>query len=314
MNRTFVFIILVCLVSCKDNPTHISIGNMRRPSELLRYTVFSTENEKNLSFPLLFDKKVIRLQGIKQIIRRHYIIDTTEIASGKILRDERHYRFENGNIIASELFNYYDNRQIGRMKIGYTANSIANGFKEGYIYRDSGAVKNNEFLESGFQAHRLYKLKRRYISFTEKTSGSKLFYMINKSYWGPLSVDSILHPTPNDLIVLGSPLYPVKSYRVENKIKEKDVTSYIYHPYLRRIQRIIKEDFPFTTKRTFFYDNEGYCSGYNDSTFSSKKFLVCSDTRIKLNARKLPLTITQKKHTAFRNLGLTSIEQFEYRY
>jgi hypothetical protein len=314
MSKVLVFLILVCLVSCSDNPVNLSLGNMKRPAELLRYTVFSTENEKYLSFPVLFDKKVIQAYGISQIIRRQYIIDTTEIQSGNILTEERRYAFNNGNIIAFEFFSYYDDRQIGRMKIEYRKQSTANGFKEGQIVRDSGAVGSHKYIESGFQVHRLIGLKQRCASFQEKTSGRKLFYMLNRAYWGPLSVDSILHPSPYDRIILGSPLYPVKSYRVENKIKERDVTIYSYHPYLRRIQHIEVEDFPFATRRTFFYDDEGYCKGFTDSTFSSKKFLVCSNSRIKLNSRKLPLTITQRKETAFRKLGLTSIEVFKYCY
>jgi hypothetical protein len=211
-----------------------------------------------------------------------------------------------------ELFYFFDDRQVGRMKISYRNQYYANGFKEANIDRDSGAVTNKEFMESGFQVHQLVERQRRFAVYKEKTSGRMLFYMLNKAYWGPLSVDSILHPSPVDRVVLGTPLFPFKSYRVENKIKEKDASYYTYHPYLKRIQRIVKEDYPFTTTRTYFYDKEGYCNSYVDSTFSSKEFLMRTATRIELNSKKLPVTITHKKETAFRKLGVTSIEQFDY--
>lgn len=314
MSKIIGLSVFLCLVSCGDNPANVSLGNIKRPAELLRYTVFATESEKYLSFPVLFDRRVIQTNGISEIIRRYYITDTTEMSSGKILREERRYGFMNGNIMSLELFNYYDDRQVGRMKVVYENKGEMNGFKEANIVRDSGAVTNREFLESGFQVHQLIQSRRRYTSYREKTSGTMLFFMRNKAYWGPLSVDSILHPSPHDRVILGSPIFPWKNYQVENKIKEKNAAKYVYHPYLKRIRRIVVEDFPFTTKRTFFYDNEGYCSGYSDSTFSSKKFLMRTDTYIKLNSRKLPVKITQKKETAFRKLGVTSIERFKYVY
>ena len=311
--RTILHLLLLTwLVSCTNKKEHAPIGNIKQPPELLRYSVFQTDNEKYLSFPVLFDKKVLRAHQIVSIKRKYLVIDTTERINGKTLREERRYSFNNGLLISMELFYYYDDRQVGRMKIGYRKQGFANGFKEANIDRDSGAVTNKEFMESGFQVHQLIEKQRRYAVFKEKSSGRMLFYMFNKAYWGALSVDSILHPSPVDRVVLGSPMFPFKSYRVENKIKEKDASYYFYHPYLKRIQRIVKEDFPFTTTRTYFYDKEGYCNSYVDSTFSSKEFLMRTATRIQLNKEKLPITITHKKETAFRKLGVTSIEQFEY--
>ena len=59
--------------------------------------------------------------------------------------------------------------------------------------------------------------------------------MLNKKYWGALSVDSILEPRPIDRVVLGSPHFPFKSYRVENKVKEKDVVEYRYKRIVNRM-------------------------------------------------------------------------------
>jgi len=303
---------LLWLVSCTERKQNAPIGNIKPTKELLRYSVFQSEKEKLLSFPVLFNKYVLNADRIQAINRKYYVIDTADALTGKTLREERRYNFVRGSMISMELFYYYDDRQVGRMKIGYKKGASQNGFKEAFIERDSGAVTNKEFMESGFQVHQIVKKQRRYVAFKEKSSGSMLYFMHNKAYWGPLSVDSILHPSPLDRVVLGSPLYPFKSYRVENKIKEKDATTYSYHPYLKRIQRIVTEDFPFTTTRTFFYDKEGYCNSYIDSTFSSKEFLMRTATRIELNAKKLPVKITHKKETAFRKLGVTSIEQFEY--
>lgn len=314
MGKFFVIFLSVLVLACSQKPKKASMGNLQHPSELLRMTVFETEAEKYLSFPLLFDPKVLRNHHISSVIRSYFVIDTTEAFSDEMLREERKYRFEAGKITSMELFYYYDDRQVGRIRIGYRKPGASNGFREANIDRDSGAVTNREFMESGFQVHQLIKNQRRFAMFKEKTSGRMLYFMLNKAYWGALSVDSILHPTPVDRVVLGSPLYPSKSYRVENKIKEKDAVSYAYHPYLKRIQRMVMENFPFRTTRTFFYDEEGFCNSYIDSTFSSEEFLLRTATRIELNAKKLPLTITHKKETAFRKLGVTSIEKFTYEY
>ena len=222
MRSTFLFLVLLCLVSCTDRKENAPIGNIKQPAELLRYSVFQTDNEKYLSFPVLFNKNVLQSNHIVSVKRKYFVIDTTETLTGKTLREERRYNFESGLITSMELFYFYDDRQVGRMKISYRNQYHANGFKEANIDRDSGAVTNKEFMESGFQVHQLVQRQRRFAAYKEKTSGRMLFYMLNKAYWGPLSVDSILHPSPVDRVVLGTPLFPFKSYRVENKIKEKE--------------------------------------------------------------------------------------------
>jgi hypothetical protein len=314
MSKIVPLLMSLCLFSCSTKKEKAPIGNIKRVEELLRYSIFQTENEKNLSFPILFNKNVLLSQGICSIKRKYYLIDSTEMISGKTLREERHYIFNKGSIHKMELFYFYDDRQVGRMRIGYAKKGFVSGFKEATIERDSGAVTDKEFMEAGFQVHEFVKKQRRFSSYKEKTSGTMLFFMINKAYWGALSIDSILHPSPVDRVVLGSALYPFKSYSVENKVKESNVCFYTYHPYLKRIHCIITEDFPFSTTRTFFYDKEGYCTSYIDSTFSSEEFLLRTASRITLNSKKLPMIITHKKETAFRKLGVTSIEKFEYQY
>jgi hypothetical protein len=312
MHKISRWICLFFLFSCSDSPADAPIGDMKHPDELIRFTVFETESEKYLSFPLLFNQKVIRDLKIAGIRRSYFVIDSMDHQTGKMRTEQRNYHFRNGQISSIDLLYYYDDRQIGHKRVVYLRKTMPNGFKEAMIQRDSGAVTDREFVESGFQVHQLARVKRRYLAFEEKTSGRMLFFMRNKAYWGALSVDSILNPSPVDRVVLGSPLFPIKSYMVENRIKESDAVTYKYHPYLKRIQRMVMEDFPFTTIRTFFYDKEGYCNSYIDSTFSSRKYLLRTATRIQLDSRKCPVVITHKKETAFRKLGVTAIETFEY--
>jgi hypothetical protein len=308
-----IWMIVFGLVSC-DKPTisDLPAASSKKAIDLLRYAVYQTDMEKCLSFPVLFDQRVLVKNAISRIKRRLFTIESNEFVSGKILREEYIYNFHSGAIQSMELYFYYEDRLIGKMKIAYPKAGNIPGFKEACIVSDSSVVSDYEYKESGYQLHTLKDKQQRYLVFKEKTNGTHLFFMLKKNFWGALSIDSILHPSPLDPVVLGSPLWFFKRYHVANVIKEKNAHIYSYSPYNKQIKRIEMDDFPFLTSRSFFYDTHGYCSGYTDSTFTSKKFLARIVTNISLNAKKLPVLITHRKETAFRNIGITSIEQFEY--
>ena len=304
-------IVFTCFSCSNDHKTN-DIRNFRYPSQLLRYVYFNTEFEKFLSFPLLFDAKVIHRLEIKSIIRKYFVIDSSEAGRQEELRDEWCYRFYNTFPLSVEIKFFYDRQIIGRKKITYAHQSDALGFRQVTIEPDSSRFSEKEFTESGFHIDEPIKRSARMLHFRDKTSGRRLFFIPQKMYWGALSVDSICHPRSNDRIVLGVPKKPLRIYSVKNKVEENGVTDFYYHPLSGRIERMVTNDFPFEVTRTFLYDKHGYCNCYIDSAFCSREFLSRTVSRIWLNKEKLPVLIVHRKETAFRNLGVTSYEKFIY--
>ena len=68
----------------------------------------------------------------------------------------------------------------------------------------------------------------------------------NEDLWGALDIDKTLNPNPDDWIVLGTSLKPLKRYHVQNKVEEKSVTEFTY--LNGGIKKIVKNDYPFVYK------------------------------------------------------------------
>jgi len=281
MRLAAALLFISLMFACSQNEKGNDLENIQQPMQLIRYQFFDSDLEKNLSFPLIFDRSVIKQNGLKSIVRKYFVLDSLDNIRQIDLREERHYHFNESLLQSIELSYYYDHRTVGRKKVVYDMHSKVLGYRKAYIIRDSGMVSDKEFVESGFHVHQLLEQTGRVLKFKDVSSGHKLFFLPKKEHWGALSVDSICHPRPTDKIVLGMPWQPRKIYSVENKIKD-------------------------------FYNKKGYCNSYVDSTFSSKEFLMRTVSTIRLNSKKLPVLIVHRKETSYRQLGVTSYEKFIY--
>ena len=317
--KTFLTtLVLMVLYSCgRDSSELNSPRKIRPPRSIVNLKVFNTEAEKTLSFPVLFDNQLIHQQGVKKVTRSFYLLDKLRERrdlSTEVLREKREYFYnEFGRIIQIDFTYYFDDRVVGKQRIKYPNAKDYYGYSAAVLHRDSGAViQDKAEIDFGFRMHHLVKKNRRYLAFEDQKSGEMLFYMLNKNYWGALSVDSIIQPRPIDRVVLGSPHFPFKSYRVENKVKEKDVVEYSYRKDSKQLKRIVSADYPFNSTRTFIYRKSGYCFTYIDSTFSGEEYLSRTITKMDLDAQKRPVKVRHIKETGFRKLGVVSLERITY--
>jgi hypothetical protein len=136
--------------------------------------------------------------------------------------------------------------------------------------------------------------------------------MLNKKYWGPLSIDSILGPMPKDIIVLGSPYVPAKQYSVENKVYENNVINYVYDKKTQIVKSINRQEYPFDLRRTLVYSKNGICEGYIDSTFSGDLFLTRTVAKMDLDKNNKPLRIVNRKENQHAKTGRIWVEIFAY--
>lgn len=313
----FVYILYACNSGKKKDDT--SSSKKEVPFFFNMNTVF-TEAERNVSFPVWFNDSMVAANKISKLTRNFYLIEeddgeekwelTTEIP-----REKKEYWFApNGQLKKLDVTYFYDNQEIGKVAFLYNGEKDEFGFVP--VSRQIENVEQWDTEEDNlsfyFNVYQKVKVSDKYLSYQNDQTGDYLFYMLHKKYWGPLSVDSILRPTPKDIVVLGKPNYPNKIYRVQNKVNEMDIQEFEYNPKNNRIESITRKEYPFEHKRTLLYNKKGVCNAYIDSTFSDKKYLTRTLSEIEVNSNNLPIKITHKKENQLNNISRISIELLVY--
>jgi len=145
-------------------------------------------------------------------------------------------------------------------------------------------------------------------------NGNYLFFLPNEKHWGALSVDSILGPTGEDLVVYGTPEKPTKRYHVVNRVNESDVKTIEYGKKTNNPTEIKFEREPFDYKRTIEYNKKGDCTGFVDSTFSMDRYLMRKHSEFTFANNQLPTSVTHTSAQTNDNEKNFQIETFDYTY
>lgn len=323
MRKIIYFLIGICslLQSCKSGKNNDGPNTKKKDVPfLLHMNAVFTDAERNVSFPTWFNDSLIAANNISKITRSFYLIEEEESEekwelTSEMPREKREYWFSpSGQIKQMDVSYFYDNQIIGMVTFKY------NDYKDEYGFvsvtrvgeNDSQWETEEDNLSSYFNIHQKGNATSKYLSYQNDQTGDYLFFMLDKKYWGPLSVDSILRPTPKDIVVLGNPSYPNKIYRVQNKVNEMDVQQFVYGPSGKKIETITRHEYPFEHKRTILYSKKGICDAYIDSTFSDKKYLTRVLSEIEINDKNLPLKVTHKKENQLNNKSRISIELLSY--
>lgn len=269
-----------------------------------------TDDEYNLSFPNWFEDSIIREYNISSITRKIFSVsdevDTTDLE----LREIRTYDFsKNGQLKGIQVAHYYDNQEVGSITF-----SIKQIDEYGYAMVTPIKAKSSKEQEEILSQYRIVlkeKYTSKYLAYHHPLSGDYVFYVIDEEMFGPLSVDSILHPTKHDQITLGSPIDPKKRYRVENTVNETDVVEYKYAK--DQLVEIVFDEYPFHIQRHVNYDAKGNCLGYIDSTFSDNQFLIEKVARFE-SQNTLPSKLIHQNKSNSSEASFYQIETFEYTF
>ncbi|MBL4861781.1 MAG: hypothetical protein JKY09_02030 [Crocinitomicaceae bacterium] len=294
-------------VACNGKKTHEKkLKKLPQQRFLINMEHYFSDAEFEASFPVWFDDSVVRQHRIKRITRRALPSKANENSLPKEIKE---YEFdESGELVKMRVSQYYENMIVGDVTFNYVDIKDEMGYALVEIDDEKSLVE-----ESGLYNYKLYKKEKyteKYLVYLNETTGNYLFYMLNEKNWGSLSVDSILQPTPEDIIVFGNPLHPIKKYQVYNTVNESNVVNMEYMKNGDRILNISFEKYPFYTKRYITYDKNGYCAGYVDSTFSVERYLTRKVSSFSSDKNHLPLVLTHKKGQE----GTEQFEKFEYAY
>jgi len=300
-------VLIVILFSCSN----VSKNKKKRNGMNYQSFVFDmkqmfTENENDITFPIWFNQELVSEKGIKQITRKMYSSSKDSTVENLSPKEVRRYTFDtNGLVIDVEIEQYYEYMSLGSVQFHYKNEQDEHGFSKPII----STGKEDDLLEQ-FQLYTKVEYSEKYLVYKSESTGDYKFYMLFKESWGALSLDSILSPTAEDLVVLGSPETPVNSFYMENTVNQaaKKIFKYSEKGHFLAFE---KDNFPFTKNRTINYNKKGTCVGFVDSTFNHNVFLLRRTSSFEFN-KELPTQLVHSRLSGANGEAYREIESFEY--
>lgn len=282
----------------------------KKTAQWLNPLFFNHDFEHELNFPLWFNDSLIRAHQIYKITKRIYpriVGDTSEINDYRqaIPKEKIEYYFDpNGLVDQIVVYSYFDDREISRATFVYKGNMFASGYRKldalPFISLTRDPVRDDfstELVQDKTHQYSLLSFGRergKFAAYLDTENDNRLFVIKNRRNWGPLSVDSVVHPRKEDWIVLGTMRKPYKRYQVENTVKERNVYSYHYWKS-GVIKRRIKKTYPFEYRRTYLFGPKHQWTGYIDSTFSTGHYITRTENNIIFDEYERPVEIHHRK-------------------
>ena len=318
------YILILCsLISCSDNPRltfNKVTSNQKYQTSLFNLSIMFSEDENTLSFPIWFNDSILKKNQISSIHRKIFYLRThNNICCDSTLKEEKKYFFYADGLLAGlTIKNYYDFQKISSYEILYEKKRDQFGYQFATLKNHFNRINSAEFNEEEeFPIKLCEKVKSSLDYSTYKVHNkNKHTYIINNPlFYGALKVDSLVKPKPEDAIILGSTIRPLKKYKVKNLIKETESQTFEYSSKdSNQIISISKIKYPFSTKRDFIYSNKGYLINFIDSLFSDKIFVSRTVSSILYNQKKLPYKIIHRKENQMGDTLVNSLETFEYTF
>lgn len=309
----FFGVVLFFLLSCSEEKATPFLAKSENHADFLfNMQHYFSDSEFNVSFPLWFNDSLVRLHKIEKIIRSTYLSGNDLEEGMPAPKEVKTYLFnENGELLSIQVQQFYENIEVANIAFDYLSPKDQNGFST--VERRRGKNIVDEDFHDHYTIYEKEDYKEKFLVYTNEQTGNYLFYLLKRKNWGAVSVDSILQPTPEDIVALGSTFYPKKIYQVENTVNEINVVKYTYDKSNRYIKEILYNDYPFKKKRTILYGQTGLCKGYIDSTFTDDKFLKRRESKFEFT-KTLPTILKHVNHVNDSVTGFFQYERFKYTY
>jgi hypothetical protein len=313
LNYLHLLLAIFLFASCSEKEEEVVvIPKQKHNSFLLKMQHFGDRSQMEPSFPVWFDDSIVKSNGISVITRRMVSFNNPEDTLDDELSEEHVYRFtKKGALKDWRIRSFYDNLCFETVTITYDFIKITSTghcpIKSVKTEHFNGGLQNEELK-------RYYTVERNDQVEIYGLNGSsrELMFMKDSLYWGAISIDTLLHPEPEDVIVLGTPIIPLKSFQVENTVKYFNVIEYEYTEN-SLIRSMVEENYPFITKRSVNYALSGDTEGFVDSIFIDDKYLSKKEYKFRLMESGLPLELNRWLEEGKKK---TNIEQetFIYEY
>lgn len=295
MKRLTVCLLLLLgftLANCTEKKK-VPVSHTEITADLIHPLYFQEEVSSLINFPFWFNDSIVVGNKIKQLTVTSFKGVISDTGTYNDSDDETFpkraiiYTFnQSGRLVQMQITDFSEGIVISNQSF-QVGKPGALGYCEVVQKDNLYGVENNTFT------YKTNRITPDYAAFTASNDLDLVHFILHKKYFGPLSVDSIANPLPNDWIILGKPDRPEKRYKVRNKVKEKFISNYSYYSS-NYPKMIANEDYPFFKKRYFSYE-KGHFSGYLDSTFIDKTFVTSVKSFIYYNSKKLPEKMIHKK-------------------
>jgi hypothetical protein len=293
----FNFFVLFLLYSCAQRTEKLKKEPLTC-DQFLSPLHFHSNYFSNLSYPLWYNKTWIKTRKIKSITLRNFKNEpTNDSIHQEFPLDKKIYYFsDQGELIRLHIFSYYDDKEISEQVIVYPTKQEKSGFQWCEIYQkpDQKPLLDTIFKASENEVNITYfkkiKSERRYCSMMNIQTGNFTHLLYPKKYWGVLSVDSILKPKPDDIVVYGTAKKPFKQFNVKSKVIESNVCNIMY--WKNGLPKAMQySDLELQRSLHFNYNAKGRYTGYKDSTFLEQTYLFEENQYIGYNILQLPDTV-----------------------
>jgi hypothetical protein len=223
----FLFLILALSIGCSSSDENVATLNIRKSQDFIfNMQLFLTDQDEAISFPVWFNDSIIRTNNIKKIIRITYNSAQQNPISQEKTR-EYVYQFDiEGRPKTLEIKSYYENVLFDHVTFNYLNVKDSIGYcmttiEEGYDFD-----KPNELNNRKRNLYTRHASTNGYKIYENENGRNYQIFILDSSYWGTISVDTIFNPQSEDIITFGSPRFPKKRYQVRNTVEEFNVTTY----------------------------------------------------------------------------------------
>ncbi|MCH2229030.1 MAG: hypothetical protein MK105_01705 [Crocinitomicaceae bacterium] len=304
--------LMIAIVSCSEDKGRPFLKrNVDYQPFLFNMQHYFSPQENSMSFPIWFNDSIIKNRKIKGITISGYPSSKSKEVDQNAPKTTKTYVFnEEGEVLSVLYEQFYEHMKVGSYIFNYATSKDEFGFSKVEKVIQKNSNQNEAEQYSVFQKE---QYGEKFLIYKDERTGNYLFYMLQARNWGALSVDSIFNPTINDNIVLGSPMYPVKTYRVENVVNEIDVVEYFYDKSNQYMQSKLHDEYPFQNHRSMNYSKSGECLGFVDSTFSGDRFLKARQTSF-VKEEELPIKIIRETKSNDAASSYFQIETLEYSF
>lgn len=294
------FLSFFSLVSCtqpkvkEGAPSHFQ-------RQWIKPNLWISELNDLYNFPYWFDDSLLAKNHIHKICQKTYFENYSTIQNVNLdllSPDEikTYYFDDQGKIIRMEWEGLHDNFVYKKKIFRYAADQFDAEIHYLPIITQKDSVSGNNLADSvviskhSEEQYLQDKKKRNYTSLYNPTKSQRLFFVHNTALTSPITIDTMLSPAPNDVLIFPDFYKPRKIYSVQNKILESNVLEFRYDPPGNLLSYSYRQNSS-KKERRVLYSSNGYISGFIEKVFSDNYLIRSGRTIIQQDAIGRPVKI-----------------------
>jgi len=296
----FIFSGFILLFSCRnEQDKNVNINSFQR--QWIKPNLWISELNEFYNFPNWFDDSLILAHNIQKISLKEFYVYYADIDKLN-LKDSVPdkwitYHFDSLGKVMSVKIEEFNNRLLFREK-------VINFQPETFDFTNSYSAFQSKTNLSNFLAPTGFKIvnekqylpsskSENYTTYYDSVGGQYLYLVTNKDLTSPISIDTMLSPSPKDILIIPNLITPKKIYNVDNKILESNVLEFDYDNY----GNLKKYHFRQKSSKTVSilrYNSKGFLIGFDKFIYSDNYLISKHQETIKINTFGQPLLIYEK--------------------